>query len=123
MQMQMPPPPPPEFQDLKEGDRIPASPDGKVGFTVHTIVANKYMIWGAPGEMSWLWYLDPISEAKTRLITRVRLKYRWTQPTIVFYLFLDVGDIVMMRKCLLGIKQRAETVTVEPARRSDSAAE
>jgi len=100
----------PELQDLKEGDRIPVSPDGKIGFTVHTIVPQQYMLWGAPGEMSWLWYLDPISPAQTRLITRVRLEYQWTRPAILFYLLLDVGDIVMMRRCMLGIKERAESL-------------
>jgi len=103
----------PELQNLKEGDLIPASPDGKIGFTVHTIVPNEYMVWGAPGEMSWLWYLDPVSKTRTRLITRVRLKYRWTHPSILFYLCLDVGDIIMMRKCMLGIKERAESLFVQ----------
>jgi hypothetical protein len=98
----------PELQDLHEGDLIPVSPDGKQGFRVHTLVPNHYMLWGAPGEMSWLWYLDPVAEGETRLITRVRLRYRWTHPSILFSLVVDVGDIVMMRRCLLGIKQRAE---------------
>ena len=103
----------PEFQQLGRGDLVPISPDGKFGFTVHTIFDNHYMLWGAPGDMSWLWYLDPVSENETRLVTRVRLKYRWTHPTILFYLVLDVGDIVMMRKCMLGIKARAERLAVE----------
>jgi len=47
---------------------------------------------------------------RTRLITRVRLRYDWTSPTILFNLALDVGDIVMMRRCLLGIKRRAEAL-------------
>lgn len=98
----------PELQDLEEGDLIPVSPDGKQGFRVDTLVPNHYMLWGAPGEMSWLWYLDPVGEGETRLITRVRIRYRWTHPSIVFSLAIDVGDIVMMRRCLLGIKQRAE---------------
>jgi hypothetical protein len=63
--------------------------------------------------MSWLWYLNPIEEGRTRLITRVRLKYDWTHPVILGYLFLDVGDIIMMRKCMLGIKERAETMPDE----------
>jgi len=71
------------------------------------------MVWGAPGEMSWLWYLDPVTKTETRLITRVRLKYRWTHPTILFYICLDIGDIIMMRKCMLGIKERAELLFVQ----------
>ncbi len=98
----------PELQDLEEGDLIPVSPDGKQGFRVHTLVPNRHMLWGAPGEMSWLWYLDPVADGQTRLITRVRIRYRWTHPSIVLSLVVDVGDIVMMRRCLLGIKERAE---------------
>jgi hypothetical protein len=107
----------PELQSLQEGELIPISPDGKHGFTVHTMVPPEHMIWGAPGEMSWLWYLDRVSESQTRLISRVRLKYRWTHPSILFYLCLDVGDIVMMRKCMLGIKERAEQLAAK--KRSD----
>lgn len=100
----------PEFQELKPGDLIPVSPDGKQGFKVHTVEPGRYMIWGEPGEMSWLWYLDPVSPSETRLLTRIRIKYDWTSPTMAFFLVTDVGDIVMMRKCLLGIKERAEAL-------------
>ena len=45
----------------------------------------------------------------TRLITRLRSRYAWTKPAIVTELILmEIGDPFMMRKCLLGIKQRAE---------------
>jgi len=98
----------PELQNLKEGDFIPMGPVESLGFNVHTIVPNQFMLWGEPGGMSWLWYLNRIEQNKTRLITRVRLKYDWTHPVIIGYLFIDVGDIVMMRKCMLGIKARAE---------------
>jgi hypothetical protein len=45
----------------------------------------------------------------TRLITRLRSRYAWARPTIATELILmEIGDPFMMRKCLLGIKQRAE---------------
>ena len=75
-----------------------------------SVEPGRYMIWGEPGEMSWLWYLDPVSPSETRLLTRIRIKYDWTSPTMAFFLVTDVGDIVMMRKCLLGIKERAEAL-------------
>jgi hypothetical protein len=105
----------PDLQQLAVGDLIPISPDGKHGFTVHTLVPNEYMLWGERGEMSWLWFLERVSEKQTRLITRVRLKYRWKQPTILLYLLIDVGDLVMMRKCMLGIQRRAEALAAERA--------
>ena len=51
----------------------------------------------------------------TRLVTRVRIRCRWLRPTILFHLPLDVGDIVMMRKCMLGIRRRAGTLAKAPA--------
>jgi len=101
----------PELQNLKEGDLIPMGPIEDLGFHVHTIDPNRFMLWGEQGEMSWLWHLSPIEEGRTRLITRVRLKYDWTHPIILGYLVLDAGDIIMMRKCMLGIKERAEAMS------------
>jgi len=98
----------PTLQTLEEGDVISASPDGRHGFHVHTVRPCEHLLLGNPGELSWVFFLRPISENQTRLITRVRLKYKWLRPEIVFYLLLDVGDIVMMRRCMLGIKERAE---------------
>ena len=56
-----------------------------------------------------VWLLEPDGTGHTRLITRLRSRYGWTRPTIVTELLLmEIGDLFMMRKCLLGIKQRAE---------------
>jgi hypothetical protein len=41
----------------------------------------------------------------------VRMHYNWLSPSILFSLAIDVGDIVMMRKCMLGIKRRAESLS------------
>ncbi|TCN36665.1 hypothetical protein EV644_113134 [Kribbella orskensis] len=48
--------------------------------------------------------------SSSRLLTRVRSHYRWTHPEILFSLLLaEPFDFPMMRKCLLGIKHRAES--------------
>ncbi len=66
------------------------------------------MLWHKPGG-SWLWLLEPGGAECTRLITRLRSRYAWAKPTIMTELILmEIGDPFMMRKCLLGIKQRAE---------------
>jgi hypothetical protein len=68
------------------------------------------MLWHKPGG-SWLWLLEPGGAGCTRLITRLRSRYAWARPTIVTGLILmEIGDPFMMRKCLLGIKQRGRTV-------------
>lgn len=99
----------PDLQNLKVGDLIPISPDGKMGFWVKALEPNRWMLWwDKVGDTTWLWGLYPLDENRTRLITRVRMQYNWLSPMILFDLALDIGDIVMMRKCMLGIKWRAE---------------
>jgi hypothetical protein len=99
----------PEFQHLAVGDLIPISPDGKAGQRVKAFEPNRWMLWGdEAGDSTWYWGLDPLDERHTRLMTRVRMHYRWTSPRLLFNPLVEFTDIVMMRKCLLGIKRRAE---------------
>ena len=58
--------------------------------------------------------LDPVDQISTRLITRIRMQYQWLRPAIVFDLLVEFGDVVMMRKCMLGIKERAEALAGYP---------
>jgi hypothetical protein len=99
----------PELQNLKNGDIIPMSPDGKMGLWVKDFIPNQWMLWwDKKGKTTWTWGLYPAGENCTRLVTRVRMNYNWLSPSIIFNLAIDAGDIVMMRKCMLGIKRRAE---------------
>jgi len=69
-----------------------------------------WMLWrGSETAGTWLWYLDPIDETQTRLITRMRDTYRWRDPLILPQQILtELGDLPFMRKCLLGVRARAE---------------
>jgi len=99
----------PELQHLRAGDVIPMGPGGSSGLWVKDLEPDRWMLWwDKKGYATWLWLLDPIGEGRTRLITRVRAHYRWTSPSILFSLPMDVGDIVMMRKSMLAVKRRAE---------------
>ncbi len=99
----------PELQHVAVGDVVPFSPDGKQGMYVKDFDANRYLLWwDKKGDSTWYWGLYPQDDRQTRLITRVRLHYRWLSPAILFSLLVEFTDIVMMRKSLLGIKQRAE---------------
>jgi hypothetical protein len=72
---------------------------------------GKLMLW-RKGRGTWLWLLEPDGTGRTRLISRLRSSYAWTRPTIVTELILmEIGDPFMMRKCLLGIMQRAERLS------------
>jgi hypothetical protein len=99
----------PELQHVAVGDVIPMSPDGKQGLRVKDFAANQWMLWwDNKGDSTWYWGLSPFEENQTRLITRVRTHYHWLSPMILFDLLVEFTDIIMMRKCMLGIKQRAE---------------
>lgn len=98
-----------EHQDIQVGDLIPLSPDGKQGMRVKDFRKNEWMLWWDKiGDCSWVWEIYSEGEAHSRLVTRVRVKYRWFSPAIAFNLLIEFFDILMMRKCMLGIKRRAE---------------
>ncbi|GAA3510771.1 hypothetical protein [Georgenia daeguensis] len=101
----------PELQHLAVGDVVPMSPDGRHGIRVHAMDPPSSMIWGTPGDTTWTWQLDPLLDGSTRLITRVRSRYRWFSPAIAFSVLLELGDIWMMRKMLLTLRDRAESAT------------
>lgn len=100
----------PEYQHLRVGDEIPVSEGSFV--TVVSMDPPRSMVWkfqsGAWGNSTWAWGLYPEDEKRTRLITRLRIKYNWLSSSIVSMLMVDVVELVMMRKCLLGIKRRVE---------------
>lgn len=99
----------PEFQHLEVGQFVPLTTNGKQGMWVKAFEPNRWMLWDdKKDQATWFWGLYPLDEGSTRLITRNRVHYTWTLPWVLYYLLQDVGDIVMMRKCMLGIKQRAE---------------
>ncbi len=98
-----------EHQTIQIGDVIPMSPDGKQGMRVKDFSKNKWMLWwDNKGDSSWVWEIHPDGEANSRLVTRVRVKYRLLSLAIAFNLLVEFFDIIMMRKCMLGIKRRAE---------------
>lgn len=100
-----------EMQNIEVGDMIPIDPRERHGFRVKGFVPNQWMLWGdRHGKITWCWGLYPIDENSTRLVTRVKVKYDWLHPSIFFNMIFDVGDIVMMRKCLHGIRDRAELI-------------
>jgi hypothetical protein len=105
----------PELQRLEVGDLIPIF-DG-YGFVVSAMEPDRWMLWEDQQRergTSWLWMLDPADGDRTRLITRVRMRHDWRSPKILFSLLIDLADnTVMMRKCMLGIKERAEALREE----------
>ncbi|MBU3927409.1 MAG: hypothetical protein KKB74_06345 [Bacteroidetes bacterium] len=99
----------PEFQKIENGYFVPFTPDQKNGMWVKEYKEPEYILWvDKEGNATWLWYLKKKSETETRLITRLRTKYNFLSIWIIYYALYDFGDIIMMKKCMKGIKERAE---------------
>ena len=105
-----------ELQDIRPGDLLPMSPDGKHGIRVHALDPPHWMIWGTPGETSWVWVLDPQPDGNTRLIVRVRSRAQRRPSSLAFAFLLELADFPMMRRMLLNLRTRIETAAAtEPA--------
>jgi hypothetical protein len=97
----------PEYQSLEVGDTIPLSREAHVRVTELEPPRSMVLVFEVDGTWSsatWVWALYPEGVSNTRLVTRLRANPR----SIPSRVFLDLGEIIMMRKCMLGIKRRAE---------------
>jgi hypothetical protein len=99
----------PEYQDLAVGNRIPLSK--LVDAEVRALDPNRFLLLvvgsesGTHGPWTWAWGLYEQDAGQTRLVTRLRVRLDSTFANLM----LDAVEIVMMRKCLLGIKGRVES--------------
>jgi hypothetical protein len=98
----------PELQQLQVGDLIPMVAGKDIGVRVKELEADRRMLWwDEQGEYSWEWLLEPV-DGRTRLIQRLRVtRHPWTRR-MLYELVAANGDVVMQRKLLRGVKQRAE---------------
>lgn len=120
----------PEFQNLKVGDPMPFAPNG-FGPKVAALEPNKLMLLAGDsrvdelpsaiklpaGEfmaMTWLFYLEPCEEGKTRLIERFRVDFSPTLANYVgWHMVVEPGAFVLEHGMLNGIKMRAEKLAKE----------
>ena len=103
----------PVFQNVQVGTLIPMSPDYNYGLWIKDFETNGWMLWwDKKGGTTWVWGIYPEGEFHSRLVTRVRLKYKWVSFEIFFNILIEFFDILMMRKCMLGIKKRAESLAM-----------
>ncbi len=106
----------PDLQHLELDDLIPLGPGKNSGMRVKAFERNRWMLWwtGKDEQTSWAWGLYPMPDGGTRLVTRVRAPYSLRQPVSLVWLpLMELADFPMMRKCLLGIKRRAERLAAE----------
>ena len=99
----------PQFQDLKAGDELPLGPGRPVMRVEVCDPERTLVIRFADGNWVWAFSLVP-EDAGTRLISRNRIATPGAPlPARLFNLLvMEPGSLVMERKMLLGIKQRAE---------------
>jgi hypothetical protein len=99
----------PEYQDIKAGDELPLGGGGPV---MRVEVADPPRALAVRSDdQNWVWMFTLLPEGdSTRLISRNRIAVRAMAPAsrLFYLLFMEPGSLVMERKMLLGIKQRAE---------------
>jgi hypothetical protein len=106
----------PELQHVEVGDLVPIGPGENSGMRVKEFETGRWIVWwdNKYHLTTWTWLLDPLPTEGTRLVTRVRARSSWRHPSTVMWMpLLEVADFPMMRKCLLGIKRRAEALGPE----------
>jgi hypothetical protein len=99
----------PEFQDLKVGDTMPLGAHGPVMEVAELDAQHALVLRSQDGAWVWSFGLYPRGHS-TRLVSRNRIEQPGASPAarlITLYL-MEPGSLVMERKMLLGIKQRAE---------------
>ena len=99
----------PEFQHLEVGDVIPM---GKPpSWPVKAIEPNRLLliVISEQGvEVTWCFMLDEIDDKETRLVLRIRSSLTMTPMLLLSFPIMYFGQFLMIRKMLLGIKQRSE---------------
>jgi hypothetical protein len=99
----------PQFQDLKQGDELPLGP-GRPVMRVEIFEPERALtVRFEDGNWVWIFALLPDGD-RTRLVSRNRIALPGARPpTRLFYmLVMEPGSLVMERRMLLGIKERAE---------------
>jgi len=124
----------PEWQNIQVGDPVRLMPKGGPLYKIAAIHPIRALVLVAadpktekiteltepmPAEYvnsNWIFYLDPIGERQTRLLIRGCLDYEPANflNNLIWRVLTEPIGFVMMRKLLLGIKERAER-TSEPA--------
>jgi hypothetical protein len=98
----------PEYQNLEVGDLVPLSDHTDAEVVDMEPNERLLLVFQSGDTVTWAWGLYKIDEERTRLVTRLR----WRTTNVISQITLDAFEIIMMRKCLLGIKRRAEAEAI-----------
>ncbi len=99
----------PQFQDLKLGDEFPLGP-GRPKMRVEVLEPRRALAFRFE-DQNWVWTFTLVpSDGRTRLLSRNRIAtpYASALTRLFGLLVMEPGSLVMERKMLLGIKERAQ---------------
>jgi hypothetical protein len=105
----------PEYQTLEPGQYMALNDKGQ-GIVVRDVEAERHLVlqW-VPAKSTWAFGLYP-DEHGTRLVSRNRLLVKGLPSKVFMTGFMEPGSLVMERKMLLTIKERAESLAAERQR-------
>jgi hypothetical protein len=105
----------PEFQHLEPGETLALNEKGQ-GIIVRDVQTERFLVlqW-TPARSTWVFGLYPEDGGRTRLVSRNRLPGSGPLFWLGMVAFMEPGSLVMERKMLLGIKERAERLASERA--------
>ena len=113
----------PEFQDLRVGDVLPL---GSKAPRLRVEVLDPDRALAVRSEDgNWVWAFGLYPDGKhTRLVSRNRMKTPGgsAPARLAYTVVMEPGSLVMERKMLLGIKQRAERLAAAPAQAAQGTA-
>jgi hypothetical protein len=76
-------------------------------FRVAEIDPPNRLVWSKP-DSTWSWRLSAVDGGRTRVVTRLKQRYRIRPDALVTVPLIEFGDFAMMRRMLHGLRDRAE---------------
>jgi hypothetical protein len=101
----------PELQEIRVGDRMRFTVGSEDAFTVQRIEHERTLVLleeDPDGVVVATFTLRPVGTRRTRLVHRVQFSARLRLRNLPWVVGMEVGDFVMSRRMLVGIRERAE---------------
>lgn len=109
----------PELQHAKIGDVFPMKPGSTDSFVVRAIAAERSLVLAdAGGSAGWTFLLEPLDEARARLVTRSTGSYKHLMGGLLLEVLLRPIHFGMQRQQLLNLRRLAESNIALPHGRS-----
>ncbi|SRR5581483_9068563 len=105
----------PEFQHLEPGEWIGVNKEGQGIRVVDVLPERAIVLQWVPAGSTWTFAIEPQDDGTTRLISRNRIKPSGPLAWLGMVAVMEAGSLVMERKMLMGIRDRAERLARNPA--------